>query len=191
MAIRFRCTYCNQRISIATRMAGRAVQCPKCNQEITVPATETEEEDSGLQLRKASTEFDEMDLTPMVDVTFLLLIFFMITASFSLQKSLEIPRPDPDKDGATQSLQTLDDLEENSIIVQIDDRNAISVDYEPLSNPDDLVDVMETRRRDEQKFEVVIEADSQSLHETVVKVIDAANEIGMQKIRIATTAVKE
>tara|TARA_R110002111_G_scaffold250210_1_gene314412 strand:+ start:132 stop:608 length:477 start_codon:yes stop_codon:yes gene_type:complete len=34
----------------------------------------------------------EMDMTPMVDVTFLLLIFFMVTAAFSLQKSIEMPR---------------------------------------------------------------------------------------------------
>ena len=35
----------------------------------------------------------DMDMTPMVDVTFLLLIFFMVTAAFSLQKSLQIPAP--------------------------------------------------------------------------------------------------
>ncbi|MEM9589017.1 MAG: biopolymer transporter ExbD [Planctomycetota bacterium] len=37
-------------------------------------------------------EDEELDMTPMVDVTFLLLIFFMVTASFSLQKSIAMPR---------------------------------------------------------------------------------------------------
>lgn len=40
------------------------------------------------QKRKAG----ELDMTPMVDVTFLLLIFFMVTASFSLQRSIQMPR---------------------------------------------------------------------------------------------------
>lgn len=39
---------------------------------------------------------EEMDMTPMVDVTFLLLIFFMVTAAFSLQKSIEMPRQQTD-----------------------------------------------------------------------------------------------
>ena len=40
---------------------------------------------------KANREETEMDMTPMVDVTFLLLIFFMVTASFALQKAVELP----------------------------------------------------------------------------------------------------
>jgi len=51
--------------------------------------------DSSDVLRKPRREV-EMDMTPMVDVTFLLLIFFMVTASFSLQKSIEMPRQQTD-----------------------------------------------------------------------------------------------
>lgn len=40
-------------------------------------------------MRRANSE--QTDMTPMVDVTFLLLIFFMVTASFSLQKSVAMP----------------------------------------------------------------------------------------------------
>ena len=40
---------------------------------------------------------EEMDMTPMVDVTFLLLIFFMVTAAFHLQKSIEVPRQQTDE----------------------------------------------------------------------------------------------
>lgn len=41
-------------------------------------------------------EHGELDMTPMVDVTFLLLIFFMVTASFSLQKSIRVPQQNSD-----------------------------------------------------------------------------------------------
>ncbi len=148
-------------------------------------------EDDDFVLRGAESELDEMDLTPMVDVTFLLLIFFMITASFSMQKSLEVPPPDPDQQGAQQTMQTLEEYEEESIIVQIDDQNVISVDYEPLADPRDIVGALEDRRLEADKYEIVIEADARALHETVVIVIDAANAVGMQKIRVATTGSAE
>ncbi|MEO9591607.1 ExbD/TolR family protein [Rhodopirellula bahusiensis] len=63
-----------------------------------------DDDDDALPPRKKRDD-GELDMTPMVDVTFLLLIFFMVTASFSLQKSIQMPRqqselpssnPDPD-----------------------------------------------------------------------------------------------
>ncbi len=107
---------------------------------------EDDDEDDSFSIRSAESEFDEMDLTPMVDVTFLLLIFFMITASFSLQKSIQVPPPNPDEDGVSQSLQTLDDFREESIIVEIDNNNGIYVDDTKLSNPSDIVQAILDRR---------------------------------------------
>lgn len=144
-------------------------------------------EDEEFQIRAARGEVEEMDLTPMVDVTFLLLIFFMITASFSMQKSLQIPPPDPEKEGAQQSMQMLEDFEEYSVIVQIDAQNRIFVDYEELSDPRALIDLFEEKRASEQKNELIVEADAEAFNETVVTVIDAANQVGMQQIRIATS----
>ncbi|QDU03653.1 biopolymer transport protein ExbD [Gimesia chilikensis] len=147
-----------------------------------------DDDDEGFSIRSAESEFEEMDLTPMVDVTFLLLIFFMITASFSLQKSIQVPPPNPDEDGVSQSLQTLDDFREESIIVEIDSNNGIYVDDTKLSNPTEIVQAI-LDRRDEggrPKTELVLSAHKAARHETVVAVVDAANEVGMQKIRLAS-----
>ena len=122
---------------------------------------------------------DEMDLTPMVDVTFLLLVFFMVTASFSIQKTLEVPPPNPDESGASQS-QKIEDMEEKSVLVHIDSRNVISVDDEPLNDPTRLADIMRSKRMSE----VLITAHEESTHDMLTKVIDASNEVGMQKIRV-------
>ena len=46
-----------------------------------------------MRMSKGKREEEEMDMTPMVDVTFLLLIFFMVTAAFSVQKVIEVPAP--------------------------------------------------------------------------------------------------
>lgn len=55
----------------------------------------TEPSDRDALLRRQLSGGD-LDMTPMVDVTFLLLIFFMVTASFSLQKSIQMPRQSSD-----------------------------------------------------------------------------------------------
>ncbi|HUG91734.1 MAG TPA: biopolymer transporter ExbD [Planctomycetaceae bacterium] len=148
-----------------------------------LPASDLDE-DSQVRIRKAATEFEDMDLTPMVDVTFLLLIFFMITAAFSLTKTIEVPSPDPEQQGAQQT-QTLEDLEKNSIMVRIDSQNSILVEDEPVGDPSRLVDVLTDRRRTDDKHELILQADAQALHETVVLVLDAANEVQFTRIRLA------
>ncbi len=56
-----------------------------------------------------------IEMTSMVDVTFLLLIFFMVTASFSLQKSIEMPRQQTDLSGLPS-----DEPAMEAVIVQVD-----------------------------------------------------------------------
>ena len=147
------------------------------------------DDDSGegpLTFRRHKNLDEEMDLTPMVDVTFQLLIFFMVSASFSLQKSIEIPTPDPEQKGASQQVQTMDDLQGTSIIVKIDAGNTIFIDDEPLNDILRLSDTLRDKMRREQKTELLVTADNQSLHRTIIAVIDAANEVGMQKIRMTS-----
>lgn len=143
-----------------------------------------------LKIRKSRID-DEMDLTPMVDVVFQLLIFFMVTASFALHKTIQTPTPDPDQKGATQSIQTLDELEGVAILVRIDGQNAITIDDEPLPDGARVADALTDKMRKEQKSEIIITADAAAWHRTVVNVVDAANEVGMQKIRLATRSGPE
>lgn len=78
-----------------------------------------EDEEFEFQLRRPRGDDSGLDMTPMVDVTFLLLIFFMITASFSIQKSMQTQPPESNEEGVSQTV-TLDDLADTSVIVEID-----------------------------------------------------------------------
>ena len=139
----------------------------------------------GFQLRRSNPELGELDLTSMVDVTFLLLIFFMVTASFSLQKTIEIPAPKQDQKGAAQTL-TIEELQSNTIFVKIDERNGIFVDDVPAGDPARLTDILTQSRLTTLRTEVAIDAHPDALHETVVLVIDSATAAGMQKVRIVS-----
>jgi biopolymer transport protein ExbD len=143
------------------------------------------EETAPIRFRRAISEFEEMDLTPMVDVTFLLLIFFMITASFTLEKTIPTPVPDPNEQSASQPIQQQEELLEKSILIGIESDNTITIDDEPLPNAQmlekRLIDVM-TR---DQKAEALVTVADRAMQETVVYVLDTANEVKMQKIRLA------
>ncbi len=214
MPVRYRCTRCQLLLSITRRKIGEEVPCPSCGaltripehdvEEFPAPNQQREEEvhpqishlqDSRvaidevdaevLPFRRVRSDFEEMDLTPMVDVTFLLLIFFMVTASFSLQKSIEFPAPHDDQKGAAQTIQLLEDFEDESVIVEIDNRDVVYVDDERLNDPLQLAEQLALKMRSEGKVELLLTAAAAARHETVVQVIDAANEAGMQRIRMA------
>ncbi|MCA9093292.1 MAG: biopolymer transporter ExbD [Planctomycetaceae bacterium] len=135
------------------------------------------------KVKKRLMDEDGMDLTPMVDVTFLLLIFFMITASFSMQKTLEFPKPNPQDKGARQTL-TIENLQNDSIMIKIDERNAITVDETPLAEPALLAEQLTQLRFSTRRTSVAIDAHKDSFHETVVAVIDASNAAGMENIKL-------
>lgn len=199
MQIRFRCPSCRQKYAVESKHSGSRMRCAKCRTRIEVPtvvkkrelarvasaveshSTASFADDDELDLsRRRADSTEEMDLTPMVDVTFLLLIFFMITASFSIQKSLAVPPPEPKDKGVSREI-TLPDLEESSILVEIDARNLVTVEEQVVSDLKSLPKVLKAAR----KSEILVVAHHDSLHEVVVRVIDASNEIGLQKIRVA------
>ena len=141
-----------------------------------------EEEEEDFALRRAQTEFEDMDLTPMVDVTFLLLIFFMITASFTMQKAIAFPPPSPEEEGASVQPKQIEDFKDGCVIVEIHEDNSISIDDERIPLDADLAAMLASKG----KNEMLIDAHENSLHETVVKVVDAGNEVQMQKIRLGS-----
>ena len=151
-----------------------------------IPSDLNELLDEPIKFRRRRNPDDDMDLTPMVDVTFQLLIFFMVSASFSLQKSIEVPVPDPDQQGATQQVQTMEDLQGTSILLRIDANNGVTIDDDPVDDLGRLPDYLRDKMRREQKTELLITAHSQSMHRTVIAAVDAANEVGMQKIRMSS-----
>ncbi|MEC7556902.1 MAG: biopolymer transporter ExbD [Planctomycetota bacterium] len=147
-----------------------------------VVAGSEDEDEEEFELRRPQTEFEEMDLTPMVDVTFLLLIFFMITASFTMQKAIAFPPPSPEEDGASVQPKQLEDFKDECVIVEIHEDNSISIDDERIPLDADLATMLAAKG----KNEMLIDAHENSLHETVVRVVDAGNEVQMQRIRLGS-----
>jgi biopolymer transport protein ExbD len=152
--------------------------------------------EAGLQrpARQESSE-DEMDMTPMVDITFLLLIFFMITAAFALQKSIEVPPMDSDE--AAQAT-TVEDLEKDSITVRIDGDNIYWVGA-PLWEDEQRAysgEEMRARLREAREgkggkhgrgpAKMLVQAHGDATHERVIAAMDGGSAVGMEEIRLMT-----
>ena len=82
------------------------------------PADDDDDDEADQVLVRSKKPEEEMDMTPMVDVTFLLLIFFMVTAAFSLQKSIQMPRQQTEAP-STNNVDEEDEVE--AIEVEVDE----------------------------------------------------------------------
>lgn len=131
---------------------------------------------------------EEMDMTPMVDVVFLLLIFFMVTASFTLQKTMKQP-PKSDEDPSTQVVE--DDQDDPEVVrVQIDQYNTyriITADWDEEAPSAQDLRIFVRRAREEGVHgvtpeQMLIIAHADSFHEKVVTAMDigAANNMAIQ-----------
>lgn len=145
-------------------------------------ADEEPDEDAPRGVRESRLSSDGLDMTPMVDVTFQLLIFFMITASFVTQKSLQTSPPEPNDDTGSVQLQ-VEDLQDQSVVVNIDAEGGMQVDDVPVESASVLVETLMSKMATEQKTQLLIEADYNAKHGAIIQVIDAGLSAGMTNIR--------
>lgn len=115
------------------------------------------------------------DLTPMLDVVFIMLIFFIVTATFIKETGIEVNRPDT---------QTAELKKTVSLLVAVGPNNAIWIDKKRV----DIRNVRPTIERlhaENPKGGLVIQADSDSKVEKVLAVMEAARQIGIAQVAIA------
>lgn len=154
---------------------------------------ELDEEDvePRLTFRTGERAETEMDMTPMVDVTFLLLIFFMVTAAFSLQKSLQVPTPRPDQ--PSENVQQRDPTEESDLVtVHVDENNTFRVvtsqwDVDAPSKHELLIRLREARQPSaggQPPSRLLVMANVDAMHEAVVAAMDAGSQVQMEQIQL-------
>ncbi len=142
-------------------------------------------------VRKDPMPQDEMDMTPMVDVVFLLLIFFMVTASFILQQSIETP-PAQSEDASTNTTEEI--MEDEFIEVIIDQNNTYYVTTrdageEECPSDRELRSRIRNAKMDFGAKRLTIKAHVDSVHRKVVTVWDAGVANGYERIEIKITEV--
>ena len=125
---------------------------------------------------RAEEEDNEINLTPMLDVVFIMLIFFIVTASFIKEAGIDVIRPD-----AT----TADKQEDAAILIAISSNDEIWIDRRQ-TDPRALRAAIERLHSENPKGSIVIQADEASTNEMLVIVMEAAKQVGVANVAIAT-----
>ncbi len=124
---------------------------------------------------KAEPE-QQIDLTPMLDVVFIMLIFFIVTASFIKEPGVDVERPE-----AETRLQ----VKNQNILIAITQNDKIWIDKKEVDKRF-VKATIERMHAENPKGAVVIQADKQSTAEIFAHIVDAAKQAGVSDIALAT-----
>ena len=125
--------------------------------------------------RRRSEEENEIDMTPMLDVVFIMLIFFIVTATF-----IKLPGPTVSKIDTV----TDDPYKKVTILVAVTEVDEFWVDKKRLD--ENALKLSLTRMYNENPLSgMVIQADNESSIESVAKVADIARDIGISPVAIS------
>ena len=121
-------------------------------------------------------EENEINLTPMLDVVFIMLIFFIVTASFIKEAGIDVNRPD--------APMTESKPEDANILVMINANDEIWIDRR-LIDPRAVRANIERMHAENPDGSVVIQANNKSTNKILVEVMDSARSAGVYSISIA------
>lgn len=130
-----------------------------------------------MKFKKKETKRLSLDITPLIDVIFLLLIFFMVSTTFITSPGIHVNLP-------KASVKAKTDLPE-SLEITINEKHQIYLNGKPVSR-NSLRTHLATAQKKTSFEKLVIRADGKVRHETVVFVMDTAKQVGLHKLSIAT-----
>jgi biopolymer transport protein ExbD len=135
-----------------------------------------------MNLRPRSPKEPDINLTPLIDVVFLLLIFFMVSTTFNEDARLRLQLPEADGEAVSA-----EDIELVEIVIDrfgqpyVDDGKVIGDDIESLKQA--LVGAVGPRR----DLPVLIKADAATPHQAVMRALDAASQLGLTRVAFAAS----
>ena len=120
-------------------------------------------------------EENEINLTPMLDVVFIMLIFFIVTASFIKEAGIDVDRPDAP---------TAESQDDAAILIAISANDEIWIDRRQ-TDPNAVRGMIERLHAENPKGSIVIQADEESTNEMLVVVMEAAKQAGVTNVAIS------
>ncbi|WJW76779.1 biopolymer transporter ExbD [Thiohalobacter sp. IOR34] len=134
-----------------------------------------------MNLRPRRREDPEVNLTPLIDVVFLLLIFFMISTTFDREAELRVELPQATAEPGEPPPELLE--------ITVNARGQYFVNDQQVVNsqPQTLKRAMQQVLAGRKELPVVIRSDGQAPYQAVVTVMDVARQLGLSQLSLATT----
>ncbi len=139
-----------------------------------------------MKLQSRSSEAPEINMTSLIDVVLLLLVFFMVSTSFVRESEISLRLPQAEASTAPTSLDEVLDI-------TITQTGSYIVNGRPLVNNErrTLRAAIERLIGDTRDLPVVIRADAQATHQAVVTAMDVVGQLGFVQINLATVTPPE
>ena len=127
----------------------------------------------------------DLNITPLIDVVFLLLIFFMVSTTFDHESEVNITLPKASKEIAQ--------AKPDAINIAIDGQSRIYINEKELLNSQisTIKEVLYDISADLKDAPIIISADEETPYQMVIKIMDAARQLGLVKITFATRINEE
>jgi biopolymer transport protein ExbD len=126
--------------------------------------------------RNKQQDDTKIDITPMLDVVFIMLIFFIVTASFIKESGAKVEKPNAD---------TFEQKPRATLLLAINSKDEIWLDRRKL-DPRAVKTNLQRLRAENPEGDVILQADEESTAETVMKVVQAFKDAGIPVPTIAT-----
>ena len=138
-----------------------------------------------MNFRPNKREDINVDITPLIDVVFLLLIFFMVSTTFEHNSEVNITLPTSSKE--------VTDAKPDAVNIGLDAQGNIYINDNALVNAQ--LETIKTALSEAliglNEPPIIISADADATHQSVVRVMDAARQLGLVKITFATQELAE
>lgn len=123
----------------------------------------------------------ELNLTPLIDVVFLLLIFFMVSTTFTRESEISIDLPTSSGEATQTEQQMLEIAIDSEGRYFVNQQRVINTQLESLKRA-----LRQAMAEQDQAPQLVISADAQTPHQAVINAMDAARQVGLTQLTFAT-----
>lgn len=134
-----------------------------------------------MNLRRSRSDEPDVNLTPLIDVVFILLLFFMVSTTFQRESEINIELPEASAEPVEERDETLEIVIDVEGHYFIDEQQVVNTELETLKQ------AIEKFLGKRSEIPVVIRADRQTPYESVVRAMDATAQLGLLQMSLATS----
>jgi len=138
-----------------------------------------------MNLMQQKREELDVNITPLIDVVFLLLIFFMVSTTFDRESEIDVTLPEATQNAPQQQDEIIEITISSDGVFYINGKRVINKQMSTLKQA--LLKVANGR----EDPPIIISADAQTAHQSVVTVMDAARQLGFVHLSFATAQISE
>ena len=135
-----------------------------------------------MKFRRKARENVEINLASLIDVVFILLLFFVVTTTFTRETQLKVDLPE----AASGTPPQPSELKTLEVLIGVDGGYSLNGQVLLKSDLPSLMSALQEESEGDNSLPVVISADAKTPHQAVITAMDAAGKLGFAHLRITT-----